>query len=429
MDPLSIASGVAGLITLAEVVISRTYNTIIKCKNASEDSCRLLREVQSLLGILQSISTLEKKLGASTIQSKIPARDVVACQLTLQNIRDKLEKADPREAGVTIWQKAGRTFKWPLSSSQTDEILLAMDRHKSTFNLAMSVDTLDLLLAASAEQAATFTKVDQLERGLQHLVRAEVTKEARRMLQILGADSADGYHRTNLHLHHPGTCLWFLDGSAFIDWCTASNSKLWIYGIPGAGKSVLSALAIERALANTTKSHAVIFYYCSHQNDRSRRLTGIISCFVGQLARQNEECLAMVQANFESSGHADVPPWVNNESDLIILLESMLSCFDEVSILIDGVDECHDASIVSETLARLCMSPTVRMFISSRQEYQIKLSLAHFQSISIAAESQDLRLYVPAEIETRREKNRLRIRNLRLVDEMIDKLVDGAQGM
>jgi hypothetical protein len=37
MDPLSIASGVAGLIMLAEVVISRTYNTIIKCKNASED--------------------------------------------------------------------------------------------------------------------------------------------------------------------------------------------------------------------------------------------------------------------------------------------------------------------------------------------------------------------------------------------------------
>lgn len=58
MDPLSIASSVAGLITLADVVISRTYNTIIKCKNASEDACRLLREVQSLLGILQSVSTL-----------------------------------------------------------------------------------------------------------------------------------------------------------------------------------------------------------------------------------------------------------------------------------------------------------------------------------------------------------------------------------
>jgi hypothetical protein len=58
MDPLSVASGVAGLVTLAEVVISRTYNTIITCKHASEDSRKLLREVQALAGILQSLAAL-----------------------------------------------------------------------------------------------------------------------------------------------------------------------------------------------------------------------------------------------------------------------------------------------------------------------------------------------------------------------------------
>lgn len=429
MDPLSIASGVAGLITLAEVVISRTYNTIIKCKNASEDSCRLLREVQSLLGILQSVSTLEKKLGTSAIQSQIPGQSVAACQKTLQTVRDMLEKADPRADGVTILQRAKRTLKWPISSSHTDEILADMERHKSTFNLAMTADTLDMLLAASEAQATTSTKVDQLEQSLQRLVRVEMTKEARRMLQVLGADGADGYHRSNLQLHHPGTCLWFIDGSAFRDWCTVSRSKLWISGIPGAGKTVLSALAIDAALVNSSKSKVVIFYYCSHQNDRSRLLTGILSCLVGQLARHNEECLAMVQAKFERSGHADAPTWVKDESDLTVLLESMFRCFEEVSILIDGVDECHDASAVSETLAHLCESPNVRMLISSRQEHAMKWSLADFQQISIAAESQDLRLYVPAEIEIRQKRQKLRIRNPDLKDEMIDKLVDGAEGM
>jgi hypothetical protein len=107
----------------------------------------------------------------------------------------------------------------------------------------------------------------------------------------------------------------------------------------------------------------------------------------------------------------------------------MFSCFDEVSILIDGVDECHDGSIVSETLTRLCKSPTVRMLIFSRQEHDMKWFLADFQQLSIAAESQDLRLYVPAEIEIRQRRQKLRINNPDLVDEMIDKLVDGAQGM
>jgi hypothetical protein len=340
-----------------------------------------------------------------------------------------LEKADPRADSVTILQKAKRTLKWPISASKTDEVLADMERHKSTFNLAMTVDTLDRLLAASETQATTSIKVDQLERSLQRLVRVEMTKEARRMLQVLGADSADGYHRSNLQLHHPGTCLWFIDGSAFRDWCTSLSSRLWISGIPGAGKTVLSALAIDSALVNSSKTKVVIFYYCSHQDDRSRLLTGILSCLIGQLARHNEERLAMVQANFERSGHVDTPTWVNDESDLTNLLESMFLCFDEVSILIDCVDECHDASTVSETLARLCESPSVRMLISSRQEHDMKWSLADFQQISIAAESQDLRLYVPAEIEIRQKKQKLRIRNPDLKDEMIDKLVNGAQGM
>lgn len=429
MDPLSIASGVAGLITLSEVVISRTYNTIIKCKNASEDACRLLREVQSLLGILQSVSTLERKLGATAIRSQIPNQEVAACQKTLQTVRDKLDRADPREDGITILQKAKRTLKWPISSSTMDAILAEMERHKSTFNLAVSVDTLDMILATSEEQSAMSTKFDQLEHSLQRLVRAEITKDARRMLQILGADSADGQHRANWRLYYPGTGLWFSEGPTFRDWSRSLNAKLWMHGIPGAGKTVLSALAIQEALAKTSNNRAAIFYYCSHQNARSQHLTGILSCFIGQLARQNEECLSMIQAKFEPYEHMSTPPWVSNDYDLTALLVSMFLCFDEISIIIDGIDECLDPSLVSETLARLCETPTVRLLVSSREEHHIKCSLVDFQSVSIAAESQDLRLFVPAEIETRRKKQKLRIRNPDLKDEMIEKLVNGAHGM
>jgi hypothetical protein len=429
MDPLSITSGVAGLITLTDVVISRTYNTIIKCKNASEDSCRLLREVQSLLGILQSVSTLERKLGATAVRSQIPGREVAACQKTLQALRDKREKADPREDGITMLQKAKRTLKWPINASNMDELLTELERHKSTFNLATSVDTLETILATSQDQAATNAKIDQLEHSLRFLVGAEMTKDARRILRILGADSADEHHRLNWRLHHPGTGLWFSEGFTFRDWCTSANGKLWIHGIPGAGKTILAALAIQGALANISKTRAVIFYYCSHRTHQSRSLPNILSCFIGQLARQSEECMTMVQAKFEQYGHMDTPPWLRNDSDLTDLLTSMFLCFDEVSILVDGVDECHDPSVVSETLARLCELPAVRLLISSREEHHIKCFLADFQSVSIAAESQDLRLYVPAEIETRQKKQTLRIRNPELKDEMIEKLVNGARGM
>lgn len=140
MDPLSVASGVAGLVTLAEVVMSRTYNTIIACKHASEDPRKLLREVQALAGIFQSLVALENKLGAAALRSQITAPQVPECQKTLQCIRDMLEKSDPKEQGMSFVQRAKRTLKWPLSASDTEEFLAEMERHKPSFDLALSVD-------------------------------------------------------------------------------------------------------------------------------------------------------------------------------------------------------------------------------------------------------------------------------------------------
>jgi hypothetical protein len=177
MDPLSVASGVAGLVTLADVVISRTYNTIIACKHASEDSRRLLREVQALVGILRSLSALEGKLGAAALQSHIPAAQILACQQTLQNTRDKLEKSDPKENGISMFQKARRILKWPLSASDTEKFLLEMQRHKSTFDLALSVDALNAILSSQQAGEKRDIKIDNVAQTLDRLCKIESTKE------------------------------------------------------------------------------------------------------------------------------------------------------------------------------------------------------------------------------------------------------------
>ena len=72
-EPLSFASGVAGLITLADVDIERTYKTIVTCTNAGKDAQRLLQQIQSLLGILKSLHTLELQVNDNAVfRTKIP---------------------------------------------------------------------------------------------------------------------------------------------------------------------------------------------------------------------------------------------------------------------------------------------------------------------------------------------------------------------
>jgi hypothetical protein len=431
MDPLSVASGVAGLVTLAEVVISRTYNTIITCKHASEDSRKLLREVQALSGILQSLVTLETKLGAAALQSQIPAAQAHACQTTLQNIREKLEKADPKEDGISFVQRAKRTLRWPVSASETNSFLDEMERHKSTFDLALSVDALDAMIGSQQAGIMASIKIDEVVHTLDKLWRVETTKEHRRLLHLLGAEDADEAYRMNARLHQYGTGLWFLEeGKPYRTWLATLGAKLWVYGIPGAGKTVLSALAIQHTMGTASITHGIAFYYCSHRVDSSRQLPGILKCLIGQLARQNSVCLTVIEEEAQAYDDMSFRSWDLGGDELRRILRKMLRLFQSISIIVDGVDECRDPATVTEALTSIAgESHNVRLLIFSRHEADIEPFLDDFHQISIAAESQDLRLYVPAEIEKRTRLRKLRIQDPDVKDEIVEKLVNGADGM
>jgi len=72
----------------------------------------------------------------------------------------------------------------------------------------------------------------------------------------------------------------------------------------------------------------------------------------------------------------------------------------------------------------------VSLALLSRDERNIRDKLEDgFTHIPIAAHTEDVRLYVGAEIETRMRSKKLRIRSQSLKEEIINTLVDGAQGM
>ena len=67
--------------------------------------------------------------------------------------------------------------------------------------------------------------------------------------------------------------------------------------------------------------------------------------------------------------------------------------------------------------------------IFSRKEAEMEPLLESYTEVSIAAESEDLRLFVPAQIEARTRLRKLRIKDPNVKDEIIETLVNGADGM
>jgi hypothetical protein len=133
--------------------------------------------------------------------------------------------------------------------------------------------------------------------------------------------------------------------------------------------------------------------------------------------------------HYPESG-STIGPSVTPE-DLCLLIQSLSTFFDEVMIIIDALDECgSDRSKIVELLASINIDGyNIKTLFTSRLETDIELHLRDYEKISIAATSSDLKLYVASEIERRSRKKSLRTRDPELKTEIMDRLVEGAEGM
>ena len=203
-----------------------------------------------------------------------------------------------------------------------------------------------------------------------------------------------------------------------------------MYGIPGAGKTVLAAAAIEETIQNVNPEYGIAYYYCDYTDPKTQLLPSILASLSGQLARQNEDGFELLAKVYRPN--IDQPPRHSMPSveELNRLLSTLISHFDQVAVVVDGIDECDDRSGVVMALSRLSSTqPQTRMLLSSRHDQALKQHLSNFEQLSIAAKNDDLKLYVSAEIAQRTEKGSLKIKSTALKDEILERLVNGADGM
>ena len=427
-DPLSISASVAGLITLADVVIGRSFKYVKSCRSAAKDAARLIKEVQSLLGILRGLHSLSDQIEHAQLSTHIPTDQIRHCEQTLKKIQNKLASSDPAAVSAPL-RKLERTLKWPFTSSETEEIFGDLSRYKDTFDLTINMDVLEILLLRSADQDQAVKDVKQIKRDVHKLCSIQISKERRKILDSFMISGVASNHRMNLKLRHPGTGRWLTTGTEFEAWLRGRNSKMWLFGIPGAGKSVLAAAVIDEVLKQACSSFAVSYIYCDYKEPKTQQSIFLLAGLAAQLAHQHERCFKLLQTAYRAASGPMGQHVLPEADELLQLIRQMVDCFDEVAILVDGLDECEDAGQVASMLAELADNSNIKVLISSRDERNIRLELGDFQHVEISAQKDDLQLYVAAEIEFRIQRRRLFIQSTELKEMILDRLVRDAAGM
>ena len=219
------------------------------------------------------------------------------------------------------------------------------------------------------------------------------------------------------------TGLWLLRKSAFVEWQSSSSSSvLWLHGIPGAGKSTLTAIVIQKFLddaAGVENSAPLAYFYCSRQKSESCRMdpTEILRAILKQLSSLGPDGRVRhaIATEYKQRRHdaerdgLDVRNLAFSECTQLIL---EMTSEAPAMIVIDGIDELGDSSQDLLDALRYLVeksSSVLKVFVSSRDEAAIARSLRHASSIRVtsADNSRDIAVYVKHHVSKAVEQKRL----------------------
>jgi Cdc6-like AAA superfamily ATPase len=450
MDPLSIAGSIAGVVGIADAAFRALTTFIRAVKNADADAQQLGKEIGILCGTLHSLFLLADALECHDDETAVSPQmyHVSSCSALLGRIEKQLDAAKITSDPGKRLRRLGQQLAWPFSTKETKELLADVQRHQTHFHRALSANSLRVLLNGLSRQddiqrglSELDGKVEALRKSVDVEASIRVSVERRQVISHFMTVNPEEQYQASRRLRHPLTGQWIVHVPEFKSWLERPASKLWLSGIPGAGKTVLSSTVIEEALRRCTvseKDAIVAYFYCDYRQPNSLQIETILGALLAQIANTPSkpdafDLLKQYYDELRSGATLNRPP---STEKLIALIRELACLFTRVFLVIDGVDECGESgdlatSQVTRILSRLADDlDCISIAIISRREIGIADILAEgFMEVEISAHSKDVKEYVSAEIERRIGDKTLRLRDTTLKDEIRNELVDGAKGM
>ncbi|KAH8727996.1 ankyrin repeat-containing domain protein [Phaeosphaeriaceae sp. PMI808] len=249
-------------------------------------------------------------------------------------------------------------------------------------------------------------------------------------------DPSANYNKA-LQQRQKGSGLWFLQTDTFAKWNKRQNSFLWLHGIPGCGKTILSSTIIEE-LERTVPCQSLLYFYFDFSEERKQTLESMVRSLVSQLYYKHEQTAQQLDSLFSSCGNGRRQP--TSESLGKVLLHN-IEQVKEVWIVLDALDECRTRkgpptegllSWIREVLHS--EQRNVHLLVTSRLEQDIESGVMEFAlnddivPIQSSVITDDIRAYVKTRV---REDNPLkRWRNRPDVQQEIEtRLMEKVGGM
>lgn len=250
-------------------------------------------------------------------------------------------------------------------------------------------------------------------------------------IKWLSAPDPSLNYNNALKARHVKTGTWLIESEVFLHWTLNAGSLLWLHGIPGCGKTILSSTIIQYIIDHCRQRprSAVLYFYFSFNESEKQRHEHMIRSLVTQLIVCQKRTSDVLDS-LHSRGRQPTG------EELLATFNSMMTTFDEVFVIIDALDECEERPEVLSDIEEVMKWKNIHLhtLVTSRREVDIEESLKPLcddgTSICIqrASVDADIRTYVHDRLLEDRRFKRWR-NHTKFQQEIEDTLMEKANGM
>lgn len=225
-----------------------------------------------------------------------------------------------------------------------------------------------------------------------------------------------------------GTGQWFLDAPEVAKWLSEPKETLFCPGIPGAGKTMVAAIAVDYLLKLVQSSlHGVAYVYCNYKDQKEQDASRMLAAILKQLVQARPSIIGPVEKLHQQHADRGTRPILDEISSA---LQDVLAHYPTVYIVIDALDECQDSNGARRQflakLRDLQAGRDIRIIATSRFIPEIMDAFSEAPRLEVKASKEDVRRFVAG--QTYRLPKCIQ-QDLALQDMVQDKIVEAVDGM
>jgi len=210
------------------------------------------------------------------------------------------------------------------------------------------------------------------------------------------------------------------------------NSFLWLHGLPGCGKTILSSTIIKDLQENGTHDQVLVYFYFDFNDTNKQSLENMTRALISQIYQSCRASREHLKSLFSTCKDGNEQPDLNS---ILHALKTMICQANEATVVLDALDESKNREAVLDWVQELLDAKReLHILVTSRKEEDIDSMVRewHGDEETVAIQSdgvaEDIRAYIHTRVQSDKDLKRWASRPD--VQERIEsKLMEKADGM